>query len=63
MRVLISVDGPYAPAPISGSGAWLVRLPAWRDGAINSHLAGGSTNRAGCVRLSLAACRPEDQGG
>ena len=24
VRVLISVDGPYAPAPISGSAVWLV---------------------------------------
>ena len=64
VRVLISVDGLYAPAPISGSVACLLaRLPAWRMLPSTAHLAGGSTIRAHCDRLSFAACRPEERGG
>jgi hypothetical protein len=48
VRILISVDGPYAPAPISASEAWLATLPTrqrccyhqpiWRAGAQTEQL-------------------------
>ena len=55
VRVLISVDGPYAPAPMSASVAWLARLPELgRDAATKQpHLAGAIANGASYVRLSL----------
>ena len=41
VRVLISVDGPYAPAPISGVDSVLASQAPWLGGMllINSHLA------------------------
>lgn len=54
-RVLISVDGTYAPVSISESAAWLVRLPTWRDAAINSPSGGRGVQSA---QLCQAESRP-----